>query len=68
MKLYDALFRMSIAIFIFNVVAVVLSLIVGAFGVDIDARLIMLSVIFILMSLASAFLFIELMDKRNDNY
>lgn len=68
MKLYDALFRMSIAIFIFNVVAVVLSLIVGAFGVDIDARLIMLSVMFILMSLASAFLFIELMDKRNDNY
>jgi hypothetical protein len=68
MKLYNALFQMSIAVFIFNVIAIVLCLIVGAFGVEVDARLLMVSIMFMLMSLASAFFFIELMDKRNNNY
>lgn len=64
MKLLGTLFNMFIALFIFWIVVLCGCIIASAFGANVDARLLLLSVIFIMMSFAGAIAIIQIEDNR----
>lgn len=64
MKLLGTLFNMFVALFIFWVLVLCGCMIANALGINVDARLLLLSVVFVMMSFVGAIAIIQIEDNR----